>query len=100
MTILNTVTEKIKKHKCNKETGFCDPLLDRLEVNGYRGKGFSRVLIVTREDLYKAVCEPAVVGIKYTIGAKDRGLMLNYCPFCGTELDWFRKTEKRPEENF
>ena len=88
-----TEEKPIKKSKCDKSTGCCDVLLDRLEENNYRGKGFSRVLVVTREDFLKEGFEPKLIGIKYKTGTKDRGIMLNHCPFCGEKLDWFRNKE-------
>jgi hypothetical protein len=32
-------------------------------------------------------------GVGYKSSAKHKGVMLNYCPFCGARIDWFRKKE-------
>jgi len=29
-------------------------------------------------------------GVLYKMKSKDPGLALNFCPFCGERLDWFR----------
>lgn len=32
----------------------------------------------------------SVDGVYYKTSAKDRGLMLNHCPWCGESLEWFK----------
>ena len=60
--------------KCDKD-GMCKFLMERLVSNG---KGFNPVMIMNMTNnttYFKGVC--------YKTSAKDGGLMLNYCPFCG-----------------
>jgi hypothetical protein len=84
----------IKRPKCERVNGFCDTLFDRLHEANYRGKGFSPYTVIYREDLSKENFEPKVLGVRYRMNAGDQGIMLNYCPFCGSKLDWFRDKEK------
>jgi hypothetical protein len=40
------------------------------------------------------IMEDAIIsGVGYKKDAKDMGVMLNYCPFCGEKIDWFKKKE-------
>ena len=33
------------------------------------------------------------IGLRYRLSGKDRGLMLNFCPWCGADIRYF-KSEK------
>jgi hypothetical protein len=62
---------------------YCQPLEDRLEPDANaRRKGFVVMVLMnmTTGDTRK-------VGVAYKTSAKDPGLMLNVCPFCGAEID-------------
>jgi len=70
--------------KCNKD-GCCKFLAERLTDTG---KGFHSIdtIILTEE--------PPTMhfrGIAYKTGAKDKGLMLNWCPFCGGQPGDFKR---------
>lgn len=80
--------EKNKKPECNEETGFCSPLADRLEGVAHKGKGFTQLAVLSGDAL-----KLKIVGVCYKTGGSDKGLMLNFCPFCGSKIDWFRKIE-------
>ena len=77
---------KIIKFKCNKKTGLCSALADRCEGVTHKGKGFTQVMALTKDEL-----SLTLLGVKYRTSAKDKDIMLNYCPFCGEQIDWFRK---------
>lgn len=73
-----------KKIKCDGSNAeFCDALSDRLEdhANATR-KGL--VLMVA---MNITTGGRRVVGVCFKRGAKDGGLMLNICPFCGERID-------------
>ena len=37
------------------------------------------------------------LGVSYHLNAKDKGLMLNWCPFCGEQPGYFRRNlERKP----
>lgn len=68
--------------------GMCDSLLDRC-VDG--GKGFvaQHTMDVGDEN---ANCHGfAFLGVAYKKSAKDNGLMLNLCPFCGGMPGYFKR---------
>lgn len=35
-----------------------------------------------------------LIGVRYCLDRYDRGLMLNYCPWCGAMIDGFREPDK------
>ena len=35
-----------------------------------------------------------IKGALYKQDAKDKGLMLNYCPWCGEKIDWFNQKDE------
>lgn len=59
---------------------FCTALSDRLQN---RGKGLNRLDYInmkTGEDSRTVVC--------YKQDSQDRGLCINFCPWCGFKFDW------------
>ena len=84
----------IKQQCCWKENlnelNLCAPLLDRL--GDYRG------FVVIRVMNTKTGVEREL-GIAYKNDRKDRGLLLNFCPFCGgnivPKVEGYSKSEKR-----
>lgn len=76
-------------HKCNQEQGFCKTLCKRVKAPGSGGYGFFEVQVL---DLEKRGVK--TIGVNYKESAKDRGVMLNNCPYCGEKIDWFRDGRK------
>lgn len=80
------------KGMCTRES-WCSALAERIRYSGERIiRGFYAIQTV---DLTSdgPTLEPKTIGIAYRESAKDRGLMLNFCPFCGTPIDWGFKGE-------
>jgi hypothetical protein len=42
-------------------------------------------------DFTQKPVKESLKGIMYKSDHKDRGLMLNYCPICGSKIDWWRE---------
>ena len=74
-------------HKCSKENGFCKALSERIQgTSSERKKGILFLQVLdTKDNRIK------VDGALYKNDSKDRGLMFNYCPWCGEKIDWYRK---------
>jgi hypothetical protein len=87
-------------HPCNKEQGFCPSMAARIKFPGERGYGFFALMILKKADLNKKQirAEETLMGAMYKSDAKDKGIMMNFCPFCGATIDWFRQKEKPPKE--
>lgn len=72
---------------------FCDILSQRCEIAGHSGKGL--VYLAT----YNIKTEKErVVGVYYKKSSTDRGLMLNYCPFCGEKILWIEERKHKKEK--
>lgn len=69
--------------RCN-ESECCKPLAERLGD----GKGFN-ALFTFNDDEKKQ----RFLGVAYKRSAKDRGLLLNWCPFCGGTPGYFKREE-------
>jgi hypothetical protein len=84
------------ENKCNKEQGFCSTLRDFTQSQ-HRSKGLSWVVILPnlnellKRPQFSVEEEAKTIGVVYKRNAGDNGIMLNYCPFCGTDLQQFRK---------
>lgn len=72
----------MNRYKCGNERP-CKTLSDRLEVSGHSGKGFQAVEVVNFR-----TGQTQIIGIQYKTHYKDRGIMLNYCPWCGKNILW------------
>ena len=72
---------------CNKD-GCCTHLAERL---GDGGKGFKALHTVKRDSNVTRF-----LGVAYKTSAKDNGLLLNWCPFCGGQPGYFERTEDMP----
>jgi len=72
---------------CNKD-GCCTHLAERL---GDGGKGFKALHTVKRDSNVARF-----LGVVYKTSAKDNGLLLNWCPFCGGQPGYFERTEGMP----
>ncbi len=69
--------------ECSKDS-FCSGIKRYLEPSGTRGKGFH---ILTTMNMTTG--DFKTLGISYKANVKDRGVMLNNCPWCGASLEWF-----------
>jgi hypothetical protein len=79
---------------CTRSSGFCDGLsmaLDGVPQN-HDGKGLSEAFGWIDEQ------SPAArIGVIYRRRAGDDGLLLNFCPFCGSRIR-FDKMRKAPSK--
>lgn len=74
--------KKCDKNKC------CEALTNRLE--DYGKKGFFAVNTIGLYDKADSVSWK-FRGVAYKTSAKDKGLMLNWCPFCGGQPGHFKR---------
>jgi hypothetical protein len=67
--------------KCSKK-GWCSPL-DTMatDLNERRGGGLCEAVMLNFKD------EGRVYKMMYRRSAKDRGLFLNFCPWCGANIE-------------
>lgn len=79
-------------HKCDRVKGYCRSMMDRSEPAGIARRGLIRMSAMD----FSVENNPSVVpiGIMYKVDAKDKGLMLNVCPFCSEPIDYFRQDRK------
>jgi len=71
-----------RRPRCAGASGpYCKPLADRLEMVNARAKGLSEFELTTL-----ATGESRVVGVVFKRYASDRGLLLNFCPWCGAHI--------------
>ena len=76
--------EKEEFRKCDRD-GCCSFLSSRIEDHG---KGFHSINTINIKDFSR----PAIFrGVAYKTSAKDKGLMLNFCPFCGGQPGDFKR---------
>jgi hypothetical protein len=80
-------------HPCNKEQGFCKALLKRMKFPGEAGYGFFALMVIKRIPMAgkKIKTGESLKGAMYRESRKDKGLMINFCPFCGRRIDWFNQ---------
>ena len=69
-------------NRCH-ETGICDHMAKRV---GDGGKGFKALHTVSRDSNVTRF-----LGVAYKLSAKDKGLLLNWCPFCGGQPGYFKR---------
>ncbi len=79
----------IDQDDCN-EHGCCKHLAERI---GDGGKGFKAEYTVNRSER-----GTRSLGVSYKTSAKDVGLMLNWCPFCGRTPGYFKRDFERPDK--
>lgn len=71
--------------KCGADS-VCSSLASRLNDPYTRQKGFrSQHTVNLKTD------EERFLGVSYHTSAGDKGLMLNYCPFCGGQPGYFER---------
>lgn len=58
-----------------------------------RTKGFHIVEVVNSK-----THKTRIVGIAFRIKASSRPLLINFCPFCGADIDWNEATKKAAAE--
>ena len=68
---------------------YCNSLRDRIQESNSRQKGIVPINIITLTSH-----EITHVGLCYKQSSKDKGLMLNYCPFCGQKIIDTKKWSK------
>jgi hypothetical protein len=76
--------------KCGNRK-LCEALLGRVKVPGSGGYGLFAKYVILENDLLEPQVITHLVGVSYKTGVKDKGVMLNFCPFCGEKIDWFRE---------
>lgn len=91
--------DNIEYHKCNNEQGFCKTLSDRLDPACHHGKGMQPLSVMDMNALVGDSSAIKCVGVLYKTDSKDRGVMFNYCPYCGNKIDWFRKEKDQEATN-
>ena len=74
-------------HPCSKEKGFCVSLERVTQPDGHQ-KGLSFFNVFNHET---ETIKILTLGIIYRENQRDRGILLNYCPFCGEDLRPFRE---------
>jgi hypothetical protein len=72
-------------YPCSQEKGFCSTMAAKIKFPGEGGYGFFAVMVMNSKELTQTLA-----GAMYKTSAKDRGVMMNFCPYCGTKIDWFR----------
>lgn len=68
----------------------CESLEERLEMTNANRKGLS-MFVVTNAETSKRT----KIAVVYKMNAKDRGLCLNHCPFCGYDFNAWIDEAKR-----
>jgi hypothetical protein len=78
-------------HPCSRELGLCSSMEQRVKFPGEKGYGFFTLMVIDHSDPGKKQWREKLKGVMYKSDPKDRGLMMNFCPFCGAKIDWFRE---------
>jgi hypothetical protein len=87
---------QMKRKKCGKGK-FCADLAEILRPYETGARGFVVVRRITIQQINKqqiGLDDSVISGVGYKETAKDKGVMLNYCPFCGEKIDWFRENRE------
>jgi hypothetical protein len=84
---------KEKNYKRGKDM-FREQTAKRIEPPGTGGYGLSTFVLVDWDKI-----KERTIGVIYKETAKDRGLALNYRPFCGEKADWFREEKGYGKSN-
>jgi hypothetical protein len=67
-----------------------------IKFSGGKGCGFFALLAMNRSDPGEKQARGKLNGAIYKPNAKDPGLAVNFCPFCGSRIDWFRENRNGP----
>lgn len=68
------------KVRCDRGE-FCETMTRALNETGETGGGLYQVEVVNKNTLAWRL-----LGVRYKTHTRDRGVMLNFCPFCGTDV--------------
>jgi len=87
-------------HPCSREQGFCPSLRSRLKLPVQEGAGLFIVAVVRKDESSEThiKTEERIIGAMYRNDTESKGVMLNYCPFCGASIDWFRDKDSAVNE--
>lgn len=69
------------------EKSLCSAMSSVVE-NNIRTKGLIRFEVISRK-----TGKYRLLGVLYKTGSRDRGLMLNTCPWCGCNLQFYDESE-------
>ena len=69
-----------KFKKCSKKA-FCSSLVKRLQEPNARKKGLVPIQVMNMK-----TTEMSIIGVAYKMDARDKGVMINYCPWCGEKV--------------
>lgn len=72
------------REKCDRELGWCADLESRLEEPNANTKGLVPIRVLKRG---APPGSGRVIGVAFKRSGKDRGLMLDFCPFCGVSIE-------------
>lgn len=75
--------------RCSIIHGWCSPMGERISDTK---TGFNTVTTINLRS-----GKTRLIGIVYRRNAKDRGLMLNVCPWCGSDLQFFNEVTRRSQ---
>jgi len=76
-------------HKCGLKEGYCKTLEEFTQLDRHK-KGMSWLRIITENKHEQNKRDIKKIGVVYKRNTKDRGIIFNYCPFCGEDLRIFR----------
>ena len=79
---------KAGKVKCGKKTEWCWSMQSHISLDTRRG--FNSVTVINIK-----TGKSRLIGVRYCLTAKskDRGIMLNFCPWCGEDLQWWESSK-------
>lgn len=86
-------------NKCSKD-GLCDELINSIDETG-TGKGIKVLRGITHEQMFSSqfhLADARIFAVFYKTSAKDKGILFNFCPFCGEKFDWLRRQSKEIKE--
>lgn len=70
-----------KYHPCDRENGFCPPMQKRLTETHRIGLSPLELCHLDTGTFWMA-------GVVFKSHRGDNGIVLNYCPWCGKDLNW------------
>jgi hypothetical protein len=73
-------------------------MFQRVKFPGEKGYGFFALMVIEHSSLEKKQAHEELKGVIYKSDPKDHGLMMNFCPFCGAKIDWFRNENSPAKE--
>ncbi len=77
--------KEIVMAKCTKEQSCPNTVASRglVELHGFGGKGLQHVMTMNTAGKKK------YIGIRYKTNYRDKGTMLNFCPWCGANIQFW-----------